>query len=532
MSGEVDAGPAAAPAGDVVDMAPVQPVILSGGSGTRLWPLSREHYPKQLLPLIGNDSLLQSTARRLEPWHGRRRILAPIVVGNEEYRFIAAAQMQEAGHPARSLILEPGGRNTAPALTLAALEAQRVHPGGSDPILVAMPADQVVRDNEVFCRAMETGADLAAMGAIVTFGIAPEHPETGYGYLKTGAALTGSDALQLKGFVEKPDLELATRFIAEGGYFWNSGVYMVRASVWLAAIERHAPGMAAGCAEAWEKSQREPRNGGEFVHVDRDAFLAIAGDSIDYAVMEPLSANPGTALPVVVPMAPGWSDVGNWEALWRVAEKDGEGNVVQGDSLLEDVGNSLVIAQGRLVVCLGIQNTVVVETPDAVFVAAAERAAEVRSLVSRLKSLARNEAAHHRKQHRPWGYYDSIDRGERFHVKRIVVQPGAALSLQMHHHRAEHWIVVRGTARVTRGDESLLLAENESTYIPLGVPHRLENPGKLPLELIEVQSGAYLGEDDIVRFGDHYGRAVGGSGGDERGEGEGEGLKPPGRGRH
>lgn len=478
----------------------IQPVVLSGGSGTRLWPLSREQYPKQLLPLIGADSLLQATVLRLDAWRGSRQVLAPIVVSNEEYRFITAEQFRQIDRPFRSLILEPSGRNTAPALTLAARMANR---DGADPILLVMPADQVMQAPESFCKAVEQAVELAAEGAVVTFGIVPERPETGYGYLRLGPPLSGMGARRLDRFVEKPDQETAKVYLAEGNYLWNAGIFMLRASVWLAAVASYAPAIASQCEAAYRGGSQD----GQFYRVDRDSFLASPADSIDYAVMEPLTADPQARIPaVVVPIDVGWSDVGSWDALWRVAEKDGDGNFVNGDALLEGVSNSLVISQGRLIACIGISDTVVIETPDVIFVAAIDRAKDVRKIVARLKSAERSEAASHRKRHRPWGYYDSIDCGERFHVKRIVVNPKASLSLQMHHHRAEHWVVVRGTAHVTRGEDSFLLGENESTFIPLGVRHRLENPGKLPLEMIEVQSGAYLGEDDIVRFVDTYGR--------------------------
>ena len=478
----------------------IQPVILSGGSGTRLWPLSREQYPKQLLPLMGANSLLQSTALRLSSYKGQQSVAAPIVVSNDEYRFITAEQFRQIKCPLKSLILEPVGRNTAPALTLAAKLARD---DGSDPILLVMAADHVIRDTEVFCEAIESGASLAANGAIVTFGIVPDRPETGYGYLKLGNPVNGRQANHLNRFVEKPDLKTAAQYVTDGGYLWNSGIFMMRAGVWLDAMARYAPEILVACEASFSGASRD----GEFFRVGRDAFLASPSDSIDYAVMEPMTADPdATAVAMVVPMDAGWSDVGAWDALWGVADKDQAGNSVSGDVLLEDMSNSLVLSQGRLVACVGLDDVIVIETPDAVFVAAKDRAQDVRKIVARLKDARRSEACTHRKSYRPWGYYDSIDDGDRFQVKRIVVNPKASLSLQMHHHRAEHWIVVRGTARVTRGEENFLVSENESTYIPLGVSHRLENPGMLPLEMIEVQSGAYVGEDDIVRFEDTYGR--------------------------
>lgn len=479
----------------------IQPVILSGGSGTRLWPLSREQYPKQLLPLIGPDSLLQATVLRLDAYEGRHRIATPIVVSNEEYRFITAEQFRQIKRQVATIILEPAGRNTAPALTLAALFAQET---GSDPILLVMPADQIVSDAKAFCEALEIGSDLAEAGHVVTFGIKPERPETGYGYLRLGAEIAGAKAWHLDHFVEKPDLETAKAYLHEGRYLWNGGIFMMRASIWLALLERYAPEMAARCEAAYRCGGKDDL----FYRVDPDAFLASPSNSIDYAVMEPLSTDASSSIKaMVVPLDVGWSDVGAWDALWHVAQKDGNGNFVSGDALLEDVVDSLVISQGRLVACLGIKDTVVIETPDVVFVASKDRAHEVRTIVARLKTASRTEASTHRKKHRPWGYFDSIDCGDRFQVKRLVVNPKSSLSLQLHHHRAEHWVVVRGTAQVTRGEDSFLLGENESTFIPLGVRHRLENPGKMPLEMIEVQSGAYLDEDDIVRFMDTYGRS-------------------------
>ena len=479
-------------------MKPIQPVILSGGSGTRLWPLSREQYPKQLLPLMGEHSLLQSTALRLSTYPGQ--VAAPIVVSNDEYRFITAEQFRQIGCSLKALILEPAGRNTAPALTLAALLARSEE---KDTVLLVMPADHVVRDAAAFCKAIESGALLAEENAVVAFGIVPDRPETGYGYLKLGESTLGGLAHHLDCFVEKPDEVKAKQYVSSGKYLWNSGIFMMRAGVWLEAMGRYAPEMLKAC----EASFASARSDGEFFRAGREAFLSSPSDSIDYAVMEPLTADPDApAHAVVVPMKVGWSDVGAWEALWEVADKNEEGNSVKGDVLLENVKNSLILAESRLVACIGLDDVVVIETPDVVFVAAKSRVQEVKKLVARLKEAERSEISNHRKIYRPWGYYDSIDNGERFQVKRIVVNPKASLSLQMHHHRAEHWVVVRGTASVTRGEESFLVSENESTYIPLGIHHRLENPGMLPLEMIEVQSGAYLGEDDIVRIMDNYNR--------------------------
>ena len=477
----------------------LQPVILSGGSGTRLWPLSREQHPKQLLALNGELTMLQATARRLEGFSGAASLsVEPIVVCNEEYRFITAEQLRSCGCESHRILLEPSGRNTAPALTLAALLA---HDDGDDPLLLVMPADHVVRDLPAFQGAIDAGVAAAQAGAVVTFGIVPDQPETGYGYIRVdGERADGSRSIAA--FVEKPDLETAEAYVASGEYLWNSGLFMMRASVWFKAIDAFNPEMAAACRRAYADAVRDV----DFVRVDKDAFLESPSDSIDYAVMEKLAGSGLGIEGVVVPMAAGWSDVGAWEALWQVADKDDDTNVTHGDVILEDCSGTLVFADSRLVAGVGLDDVVVVETPDAVLVARKDRTQDVKKIVARLKAEQRSQASAHRKVHRPWGNYDSIDNGERFQVKRIVVKPGGRLSLQMHHHRAEHWIVVSGTAMVTRGEERFLLSENQSTYIPLGVTHRLENPGKLPLEMIEVQSGSYLGEDDIVRFEDTYGR--------------------------
>ncbi|NSL54030.1 mannose-1-phosphate guanylyltransferase/mannose-6-phosphate isomerase [Uliginosibacterium aquaticum] len=477
----------------------LQPVILSGGSGTRLWPASRETYPKQLLPLTGPESLLQITARRLEGFAAE--IAKPIVVTNEEHRFIIAEQMRQIGKGSDRIVLEPVGRNTAPAMQLAALVATQE---GGDPILLVMPADQIVTNGPAFLASMAEGLKQAEAGALVTFGIVPDRPETGYGYLRTGEVMpAASSARKLAAFVEKPDAARAAEYVASGQYLWNAGIFMMRASVWLKALAALQPDMATACQTAVDGAKRDS----DFIRVDKTAFTACPSNSIDYAVMEQLGAHPELGQPVVVPMDAGWSDVGAWDALWSVSTKDAEGNATQGDVMLEDTHDSLVFAQSRLVATVGIKDLIVVETPDAVMVADKSRAQDVKAIVSRIKAEGKTLAASHRKVYRPWGWYDSIDMGPRFQVKRIVVNPGATLSLQMHHHRAEHWIVVSGTAEVVNGEQTLLLGENESTYIPLGHVHRLANPGKLPLEIIEVQSGSYLGEDDIVRFEDTYGRS-------------------------
>lgn len=477
----------------------LQPVILSGGSGTRLWPLSREQHPKQLLPLIGVETMLQATALRIQDG-GKDYALAPmpVVVCNEEYRFITAEQLRAAGKSTHHIVLEPVGRNTAPALTLAALLAMQ---DNSDPVLLVMPADHVIRDVDAFQAAIRQAVPHAAAGAMVTFGIVADRPETGYGYIQRGVQVDGAHAIAR--FVEKPDAATAQTYVDSGDYLWNSGLFMMRASVWLRAIERFQPAMGKACRAAFDGGKQD----NDFYRIDKAAFEACPADSIDYAVMEKLADTPDLGIEGrIIPLSAGWSDVGAWDALWQVSEKDGAGNVTRGDVMLEQAADNLVFAQGRLVACVGIDNMVIVETPDAVLVADKDKMQHVKSIVTRLKAQQRGEALTHRKIHRPWGWYDSIDSGERFQVKRIVVNPGCALSLQMHHHRAEHWIIVKGTARITRGEEVFLLSENQSTYIPLGVTHRLENPGKFPLEMIEVQSGSYLGEDDIVRFDDTYGR--------------------------
>lgn len=474
------------------------PVVLSGGSGTRLWPLSREKYPKQLLPLIGNDSLLQATVRRMEGMTDVQ-LGATLVVCNEEYRFVIAEQLRLM-ETKSSILLEPAGRNTAPALTLAALAAVR---SGDDPVLLVMPADHVISDIATFQAAVRQGMILAEEGAIVTFGITPDSPETGYGYIQGGERIGTGEARSIARFVEKPDLATAQAYLDEGSYFWNSGLFMMRASVWLSTIGFCRPDILSACRTAWDRGSVD----GDFLRVDKEAFVQCPGDSIDYAVMERITAN-DNVLPTgaFIPLSAGWSDVGAWDSLWQVLPKDDDGNVAQGDVQLHDCRNTLVIAEHRLVACVGISNMVVIETPDAVLVSHMSNTQHVKKIVDSLKREGRPEGELHRKVFRPWGWYDGVDAGERFQVKRIVVKPGAALSLQMHHHRAEHWIVVRGTAQVTRDDKIYLVSENESTFIPLGTRHRLENPGCVPLEMIEVQSGSYLGEDDIVRFEDVYGR--------------------------
>ncbi|HGM6415532.1 TPA: mannose-1-phosphate guanylyltransferase/mannose-6-phosphate isomerase [Stenotrophomonas maltophilia] len=467
-------------------MTPIVPVILSGGSGTRLWPLSREAYPKQFLPLVGDDTMLQATWKRVASIAGA----APIVVANQEHRFMAAEQLRECKVLPQALILEPVGRNTAPAIAIAALQALA---NGDDALLLVLPSDHVVRNEAAFHAAVKQAAIAAEAGKLVTFGIVPTAPETGYGYIKAAA---GEGVRAVDRFVEKPDLATAEQYVASGEYFWNSGMFLFKASRYLKELEALQPAILAACRKALDKAARD----NDFIRLDAEAFAASPNDSIDYAVMEK------TADAAVVPLDAEWNDVGSWSALWEVSDKDADGNACHGDVIALDCKNSYAYGN-RLIAMVGLQDIVVVETDDAVFVGHKDRVQDVKEIVGQIKRDGRSEAAAHRKVYRPWGAYDSIDNGARFQVKRITVKPGATLSLQMHHHRAEHWIVVSGTAEVTRGDEVILLSENQSTYIPLGVTHRLKNPGKLPLELIEVQSGSYLGEDDIVRFEDQYGRA-------------------------
>ncbi|SDZ77726.1 mannose-1-phosphate guanylyltransferase/mannose-6-phosphate isomerase [Nitrosospira multiformis] len=478
-------------------MQPLVPIVLSGGSGTRLWPLSRQKYPKQLLSFIGEDSLLQATLRRMEGLTDVE-LGAPLVICNEEYRFVIAEQLRLMGTKG-NILLEPVGRNTAPALTLAALAAMR---DGGDPVLLVMPADHVIVDVPCFQMAIRAGMGLAAGGAVVTFGITPDSPETGYGYIEAGEALGKGGASRIARFVEKPDRATAQTYLETGSYFWNSGLFMMTASVWLAVIDACRPDISTACRAAWEKGVVD----GDFLRVNKEEFLRCPSDSIDYAVMERLAHDDSLPAGVFIPLSAGWSDVGSWDSLWQVLPKDHQGNVSQGDVLLNDCRNVLALSEHRLVACVGIEDMVVIETPDAILVAHMNKTQHVKKIVDDLKRKGRPESELHRKVFRPWGWYDGVDSGERFQVKRIVVKPGASLSLQMHHHRAEHWIVVHGTAQVTRGDTTYLVSENESTFIPLGTRHRLQNPGCVPLEMIEVQSGSYLGEDDIVRFEDVYGR--------------------------
>ena len=490
----------------------LQPVILSGGSGTRLWPLSREAYPKQFLPLTSEHTMLQDTVRRLDGLDAENPrqaigVMQPIVVCNEAHRFLAAEQFRDMGRESAAIILEPKGRNTAPALTVAALEANR---DGRDPVLLVMPADHTIGDEVGFRRVTADGFALAEQGAVVTFGIVPDKPETGYGYIRQGREFTAVDisgkAYGLKTFVEKPDVRTAAEYLESGEYLWNSGIFMMKASVWLRLIERFRPDIAAASRESFSGGSAD----GGFVRLDDGAFRACPSDSIDYAVMEQLSgdsAQEGTPA-LVLPLDVGWSDVGAWPALWEVRERDAAGNVLDGDTFVHDSNDNLLVAQHRMVALVGVNGLIVVETPDAVLVASKDKAQDVKAVTQYLQREQRSEVRHHQRSHRPWGDFEPIDSGERYQVKRLTVKPGESLSLQMHHHRAEHWIVVSGTAKVTNEERVFLLSENQSTYIPVGAKHRLENPGTIPLEIIEVQSGSYLGEDDIVRFEDIYNRGT------------------------
>ncbi|MDE2159805.1 MAG: mannose-1-phosphate guanylyltransferase/mannose-6-phosphate isomerase [Burkholderiales bacterium] len=466
---------------------------MAGGSGTRLWPLSRAGFPKQFLVLSGDSSLFQQAAARLQDLGDARiAVAAPLVVGNEDHRFLVLDQLRELKIEPAAVLLEPVGRNTAPAVTLAALQALESPAGGADPVLVVAAADQTVTDGAAYTAALRGAIAMAAEGAIAILGVHPDRPETGYGYIR-------AEGERVAEFVEKPDLATAQRYLAAGSYYWNAGMFVLRASVWMAALERFRPDIAAACRKAWAARSGDAK----FVRPGKAEFAAVPSESVDYAVMERC---PGLLDIRMQPLAAGWNDLGAWEAVWQVAEKDGAGNASVGDAIVSDSRNTLVHATSRLVSVVGLEDVVVVETPDAVLVASRGKSQDVKHSVNQLGREQRGEQALHRKVHRPWGWYDGIDQGPRHQVKRILVKPGASLSLQMHHHRAEHWIVVSGTAEVTNGDKVILLSENQSTYIPLGQTHRLANPGKVPLEIIEVQSGSYLGEDDIVRFEDTYGR--------------------------
>jgi mannose-1-phosphate guanylyltransferase / mannose-6-phosphate isomerase len=468
----------------------ITPVLLSGGAGTRLWPMSRALYPKQLLPLASAESMLVVTARRMGE---AERYGPPVVICNDAHRFIVAEQLREAACPPAAIVLEPVGRNTGPAAAIAALIVAAEQPDG---LLLLASSDGVVREEAAFNQAVAAGAVAARAGHIVTFGVKPDRPETGYGYIRLGTEELAKTVFRIDRFVEKPDRATAERYLAEGGYVWNSGIFLSRADRLIEELETHAPQILAAARTALARSKRDL----DFIRLDPESFAAAPALSIDYAVMEK------TRRAAVVPVDIGWNDVGSWAALWDIGAKDTAGNVVIGDAILEDVSGSYIRAEDRLVAAIGIKDMVLVVTDDAVLLVGRDRAGDVGKLVARLKEAGRGETELHSTVYRPWGSYQGIDEGDRFQVKRLIVKPGGRLSSQLHHHRAEHWVVVHGTAKVTRGDEELMIYENESVYIPIGTRHRLENPGKVPLHLIEVQSGSYLGEDDIVRFDDDYGR--------------------------
>ena len=469
-------------------MTAVFPVILSGGAGTRLWPLSREMYPKQLLALTSRYTMLQDTALRLAGIAGAR---APIVVCNEAHRFTVAEQLHALDLEPSAILLEPAGRNTAPAVALAALKAQELD---ADATMVVAPADHVIRDARAFQLAADVAAELAQSGKLVTFGVVAHAPETGYGYIRRGAGQ--GPAYPVAQFIEKPPLDVAQQFVASGDYFWNSGMFVFKASRYLRELAAFAPDILEAATAAYRAAKVDL----DFVRIDKAAFDACRSESLDYAVMEK------THDAVVLPLDAGWSDVGSWSSLFDALPSDEDGNVLQGDVLVHDTRDCFVHSTSRLVAAVGMDDHIIVETKDAVLVAPKERVQDVKELVAKLKKAGRSESAWHREVYRPWGSYDSIDDGDRFQVKRLSLKPGGILSLQMHHHRAEHWIVVQGTARVTCGEKTFLLSENESTYVPIGAAHRIENPGKVPLHIVEVRSGTYLGEDDIVRYEDAYGR--------------------------
>jgi mannose-1-phosphate guanylyltransferase/mannose-6-phosphate isomerase len=479
----------------------VAPVILCGGSGTRLWPLSRTGFPKQFLCMTGNESLFQQAAQRLAALGNEHiAVAAPLIVSGEDHRFLASEQLREVGIPLDAALLEPTGRNTAPALTLAALAATQ---DDQDPVLVVTPADQTVANNSAFTAAVQSAIQVAADGTIVILGVTPTQAETGYGYIQTAPSLRGeAEAIHtVQRFVEKPNQQTAQQYLQAGGYFWNAGIFVLKASVWLKALGQFRPDILQATQAAWASKTQD----GSFVRPGKAEFAAIPAESVDYAVMEHC---PGSPFPIkMVPLDAGWSDLGAWDAVWNVLPKDAQGNAHVGDVLTHRSSNTFVHATSRLVTLVGVQDLVVVETADAVLVANKHSSQDVKHIVQQLTAQKREEHTLHRKVHRPWGWYDSIDEGGRFKVKRIQVKPKASLSLQKHHHRAEHWIVVTGTAEITNGSKVFTLNENQSTYIPLGELHRLTNPGSTPLEIIEVQSGSYLGEDDIVRFEDTYGRA-------------------------
>lgn len=495
-------------------MTQVTPVILCGGSGTRLWPLSRSGFPKQFLVLSGGDSsesLFQQAVQRLNAIEGANIELGDtLIVTNEDHRFLALDQLRELKNTLRSfeatLLLESSGRNTAPALTLAAFQAKD---GEHDPILVITPADQTVKNSEAFTKALKDCVAVidtdTSKQTIAILGITPTSPETGYGYIRRSAAMGNHHEYTVEQFVEKPDVQTAQAYLENGNYLWNSGMFVLRASTWLAALKEFRPDIFGATETAWQARSTDQSDTATFIRPDKALFNTIPSESIDYAVIEKC---PGSKYPVkMVELDAGWNDLGAWDAVWQVGKQDEQGNVTSGDTLLSNTSNSLVHASSRLVSAVGIENLIIIETADAVLVADRKNSQDVKHIVNQLEAQKREEKNLHRKVARPWGWYDSVDEGERFKVKRIQVKPGASLSLQMHHHRAEHWIVVKGIAEITNGDQVITLTENQSTYIPQGQTHRLANPGKTPLEIIEVQSGSYLGEDDIVRFEDTYGRS-------------------------
>ena len=474
------------------------PTIMAGGAGSRLWPLSRDLYPKQFLKIAGDESMLQQTFSRLQ---GIEHQL-PLLICNEDHRFIAAEQMRLGGFEHSGIILEPGGRNTAPAIALAALKAlEQVAGSDIEPILLVLAADHLIENQGAFQRSVNQALAHAEAGQLVTFGIVPTAAETGYGYIKRGASHSNT-AFKVDSFVEKPDLYTAQAYLDSGEYYWNSGMFMFKASQYIEELRRHSPAILEACQNAMSKTQADL----EFVRINREAFEACPSDSIDYAVMEPVCSVNGSNNLVVVPMDAGWSDVGSWSALWDVSEKDDNNNAHKGDVIAVTSTNNYVYSENKLIATVGVNNLVIVETKDAILVADKSQVQDVKAIVQQLKKSKRSEYKIHREVYRPWGKYDSIDFGARDQVKRITVNPGQKLSIQKHFHRSEHWIVVAGTASVTNGDEVILVTEDQSTYIPLGTIHALENPGKIPLEMIEVQTGSYLGEDDIVRFEDRYGR--------------------------
>lgn len=472
-------------------VAKVIPLVLSGGAGTRLWPLSRELFPKQLIGVVGERTMLQETVLRTA---AIPEIDAPMVVCNHEHRFMVAEQLRQVKRPASTILLEPTGRNTAPAIALGALQAMRF--AAAAPVLLVLPADHVIRDVAAFVAVANDAIEAACAGHLVTFGVVPTHAETGYGYIEAGEAIDGGAGRRVARFVEKPNAKVAAEYVASQRYFWNSGMFVFRADRYLEELRKFRPDILTACEAAVAKAKSDL----DFMRVEGESFAACPSESIDYAVMEK------TDRAVVFPLAAGWNDVGSWDAVHREGQADERGNVTVGDVLLDDVSSSYVRGSKRLIAAIGVENLVIVDTPDALLVADKSKVQGVKNIVAALKEKCRSEATIHRRVFRPWGDYEGIDEGNRFQVKRITVKPGQRLSLQKHFHRAEHWIVVNGTAKVTRDGEEFLLTENQSTYIPLGATHRLENPGKVDLEMIEVQSGSYLGEDDIVRFDDVYGR--------------------------